>query len=399
MKKPLLLSALLLSTAAGAASAPECAPDNGGIQLPDGFCAVVVADDLGRARHLTVRDNGDLFVALRETKNGGGIVALRDSDGDGRADVERRFADQGGTGIRLRNGFLYFGTPAAILRYPLAAHALEPSGPPQTVAEGFPEQRQHSTKSFAFDGADGLYVNVGAPSNACQQQTRTPGSPGQDPCPQLIRQAGVWRFAADATGQTQTGDGRRYATGIRNAVAIAWNPQAGALFVVQHGRDQLHELWPQRFTVEQNAELPAEELLRVGENTDGGWPYCYHDGRQNKKVLAPEYGGDGDEVGRCADALHPLLAFPAHWAPNDLLFYRGGQFPERYRHGAFIAFHGSWNRAPLEQQGYNVVFAPFKDGQPAGDWEVFAQGFAGGKVIEDSDDARFRPTGLAQGPD
>jgi glucose/arabinose dehydrogenase len=111
-------------------------------------------------------------------------------------------------------------------------------------------------------------------------------------------------------------------------------------------------------------------------------------------VLAPEYGGDGRAVGRCAAVAPPAFAFPAHWAPNALLFYTGTQFPAAYRGGLFVAFHGSWNRAPLPQQGYNVVFLPFAGGRPRGPFQVFADGFRG-----PTPDRTYRPTGLAQGPD
>jgi glucose/arabinose dehydrogenase len=93
------------------------------------------------------------------------------------------------------------------------------------------------------------------------------------------------------------------------------------------------------------------------------------------------------------------MAFPGHLAPNDLLFYTGNMFPERYRNGAFIAFHGSWNRSPLEQKGYFVAFVPFVNGLPSGEMETFADGFAGVKVIKSPNDAVYRPMGLAQGPD
>ena len=92
--------------------------------------------------------------------------------------------------------------------------------------------------------------------------------------------------------------------------------------------------------------------------------------------------------------------FPGHWAPNDLLFYTGNQFPARYKNGAFVCFHGSWNRAPLKQGGYFVAFVPFgKDGKPSGKWEVFAEGFAGGPEIMSPNDAKARPMGLTQGAD
>lgn len=373
-----------------------------GLELPEGFTAELIAQDLGEARHLTVRENGDVYVRLRDMEDGPGIVALRDTDGDGEMDVTEYFGDEeGGTGIDIRDDYLYVSTDQAVYRYELSDEELVPEGEPETVIEDFPDQQSHAAKSFAFDGEGGLYVNVGGPSNACQEESRTEGSAGQDPCPQLERQGGVWRFDADQTGQTQTADGERYATGIRNSVALDWNDAVGNLYVVQHGRDQLHEFWPDLFTQEESAELPAEEFLMVEEaGANFGWPYCYYDQEQEEKVLAPEYGGDGEEIGRCEEFEDPILAFPGHWGPNDLLFYTGEQFPERYRNGAFIAFHGSWNRAPSPQEGYRVVFVPFDGDQPTGDdWEDFALGFAGVETIKSPGDAEHRPMGLAQGPD
>jgi glucose/arabinose dehydrogenase len=93
------------------------------------------------------------------------------------------------------------------------------------------------------------------------------------------------------------------------------------------------------------------------------------------------------------------MAFPAHTAPNDVLFYTGSMFPEKYKNGAFVAFHGSWNRAPQPQEGYHVVFVPFKGSIPSGEWEVFATGFAGVEVVKSPRDAQHRPCGLAQAPD
>jgi glucose/arabinose dehydrogenase len=166
-----------------------------------------------------------------------------------------------------------------------------------------------------------------------------------------------------------------------------------------HNRDQLDTLWPGQFTAEQNAELPAEALLKVSQGANFGWPYCYLDSNAHKLLLNPEYGGDGSKVGRCAQFTQPLLGFPGHWAPNDLLFYGATQFPAKYRGGAFIAFHGSWNRAPLPQKGYNVTFVPFSGGKPSGDYEVFANGFAGKTPLARPNDAAARPDGLAVGPD
>ncbi|NIN72821.1 MAG: sorbosone dehydrogenase [Gemmatimonadetes bacterium] len=391
-----VLAVLALTGLPGAPQGEEgCDPT---ISLPDGFCARIFADSIGRARHIVVAENGDVFVALRRSRGGAavGVVALRDSDGDAKADIRHHFGDFGGTGIALYDGYLYFGANDRVMRYPLPAGSLDPSGALQTIVSGLPDDRSHRDKSIAVTAAGGLYVNIGAPSNACQEESRTPGSPGIDPCPDLERRAGIWRFDADRQGQNQD-DGERFATGLRNVVALTLHPQTGDVYGAQHGRDQLGSIWPDLFTVEDNAEKPSEELVKIERGDDFGWPYCYHDPVLNRLVLAPEYGGDGNAAGRCSSKKEPLVAFPAHWGPNALLFYTGDQFPERYRGGAFIAFHGSWNRAPLPQGGYNVVFVPFAGDEPAGDWEVFADGFAGEEVSPRG--ATHRPSGLAQGPD
>jgi glucose/arabinose dehydrogenase len=258
-------------------------------------------------------------------------------------------------------------------------------------------KRQHATKSFTVDGQGNLYVNIGAYSNACQEEDRTIGSPGMMPCKILDSAGGIWRFKTDRLTQSY-GDGIRFATGLRNVVGLDWNSEINELFVTQHGRDQLNTLYPELYDAETSAMLPAETLYMLEEGDDAGWPYIYYDQIQNKKILAPEYGGDGKKTGG-ENAIDPVMAFPGHLAPNALLFYTGDMFPEKYKNGAFIAFHGSWNRAPEEQEGFNVVFVQFKNGKPSGDWEVFADGFAGIETIQSPDQAAHRPTGLAQGPD
>ncbi|MFZ5608340.1 MAG: PQQ-dependent sugar dehydrogenase [Pseudomonadota bacterium] len=377
---------------------PAQAGESAGITLPPGFHAQIFADNLGRVRHIAVRDDGVVYAALRQKTEEGGIRALRDRDGDGKADDIVAFGDVEGTGLAIAGAYLYFGADDKVLRFRFAGDALIPSGAAEVIVAGFPEQRQHAAKSLALDGQGGLYVNVGAPSNACQEQMRTRGSPGLKPCPQLVRQAGIWRFDAQKPGQTQA-DGKRYVSGIRNAVALDWNRDVGALYFVQHGRDQLSSLWPDYFDDADNAEKPAEEFHRAVPGGDYGWPYSYYDPVIKARMAAPEYGGDGKTRAAPGAAPEPLIAFPAHWAPNDLLFYEGTQFPAGWRGGAFIAFHGSWNRAPLPQAGYNVVFVPMKDGVASGPWQVFADGFKGADPLTSSGEAAYRPMGLGQAPD
>ncbi|UCF41468.1 MAG: PQQ-dependent sugar dehydrogenase [Gemmatimonadota bacterium] len=393
-----LLLLVLAAAPAPAQEEPVCALDNAGLTLPPGFCALAVADGLGRARHLTVARNGDVFVATGRTRQdtaGGGVVVLRDTDGDGVADERVRFGGGTGNDVEFRGGFLYYSTDDAIMRYPWQAGSMEPAGPADTMVSELPARGGHRAKSFVFGSDGAIYVNVGSPSNACQEQQRTVRSPGKDPCEELEQWAGIWRFDPDRPGQRQP-DGSRYATGMRNTVALGVRAQDGELYAAIHGRDQL-TLWPDLFDDAMNAEKPAEEFVRIREGSDFGWPYCYYDPALEQKVLAPEYGGDGRAVGRCAEKDDPLIGFPAHWAPNGIHFYVGNQYPQRYRGGAFIAFHGSWNRAPLPQGGYNVVFAPFDGDEPTGAWEVFADGFAGRELSPRG--AEHRPVGLAEGPD
>lgn len=375
--------------------------DNGGITLPDGFQAVVVAENVGSARQMTVDEDGDIYVALSNANNGNGIAALRDTDGDGVADTTAYFGDYTGTGIALHNGYLYFAPDTAIVRYSMEGADLIPTSEPEMVVTGFPDQGSHAAKPITFDDAGNLYVNIGAPSNACQEEGRTPESPGMDPCPQLEWQGSAWQFDANTTGQTLQEDGHKYATGYRNAVALEWNSGADNLYLVQHGRDQLNTLWPEHFDSTDNAELPAEEFFKVDDGDNFGWPFTYYDQIRGEKMINPEYGGTGETLASDSnyEFENPIQAFPGHWAPNDLLFYHGDQFPEEYSGGAFIAFHGSWNRAPLPQAGYRVTFTPFNGTEVAGEYQTFANGFAGQDVIQSPGQADHRPMGLAEGPD
>jgi glucose/arabinose dehydrogenase len=397
MKHPSLLLAALfalaLTTAHAGLPAPD--PDNGGLVLPPGFRALVVADNLKPLRQLAVAPNGDLYIKTRQA----GIYALRDADGDGRAEIIREFGDGGGTGIALRGEWLYHSTDDHVFRYRLAPGELVPSGEPERIVRDLLNQRQHAAKAFAF-GPDGrLYVEIGAPNNALGEPDRARGAVGQDPTGPLKTYGGFWRFDPDKRDQTQS-DGFHFSTGHRHVLSIALNPVSNRLFVAQHGRDQLNTVAPQHYSAADNAELPAETFHVLTEGADLGWPTTYWDGRTGQRKLNPEYGGDGRNLAEPGKFPDPLVSFPAHWAPMQLAFYTGTQFPARYRHGAFLAFHGSWNRAPEPQKGYNVVFIPFDEkGMPTGKYEVFADGFAGTAEIASPRDAKHRPNGVGVGPD
>jgi glucose/arabinose dehydrogenase len=385
-----------------------CAADNGGITLSPGFCATVFADNLGHARQMVFGPDGTLYVNTwsgtyyhnDKVRPGGFLIALKDSKGDGHADRVERFGptqaqgSAGGTGIRIYNNGLYAEQNDKIIRYPLPTSGIVPTENPQVIVSGLPLTGDHPMHPFAIDEEGHLFIDLGSATNSCQYQNRMPNSPGHQPCTELETRAGIWLYDANKKDQ-HFSPAERYATGLRNGEGFAFD-SAGRLFVTQHGRDQLSQNWPRYFSAQQNAQLPAEEIVLMRKGADYGWPECYYDQLQSKLVLAPDYGGDGKEVGMCANKQTPVAAFPGHWAPNDLLIYAGRAFPAGYQGGAFVAFHGSWNRAPEPQDGYNVVFQPLADGKSAGPFVVFADGFAG--AVKEPGQAAFRPSGLANGP-
>lgn len=389
-------------------------PDNGGLFLPGNFEALVVVDSIGRARHLAVNDNGDIYVKLSYNdamKGAGGTVGLRDLDQDGRADSIVYFGDyidegRSAVGVTIHNGYLYTSTVRRVLRNRLTPGELVPETVTEVVLTDIDEnvvKNWHTTKPLAFDNLGNMYVPFGSPSDACQDLVKygpvgIPGGKGLDPCPELIDHAGIWKFDATKTGLTIR-DGVQFATGIRSVVGMQWNPMDESLYAVGNGIDNFHTIYPDLFTAWQAAVLPSETLMRVTEGSDFGWPYAYYDHMLQKNVLQPGYGGDGKIIGRAGEFDEPVFGFPGHWAPMDVLFYQGNQFPERYKHGVFIAFHGSTDRSPYPQAGYIVCFLPLENGKSNGRWEVFADGFTRIDTVVNTSDAVYRPMGLATGPD
>ena len=373
--------------------------DNAGLTLPTGFGAITVAENLGLTRHIVVTKERIIYLKIMgKVAPGKGIIQLTDTNGDGKSDKITGFGDYGGTGIAIKNNYLYTTSDEEVFRYKLNVNGevINPTEP-EKIITGLKKGNQHQSKSITLDNDNHIYVNIGAYSNSCQEQDRTPGFKGIMPCPILDSAGGIWQFKADQINQSYA-EGIRYATGLRNVMGLDWNSEQNQLFVMQHGRDDLHRLFPNLYTEKENADLPAETMYAINKGDNAGWPYAYFDPFKNKNMLAPEYGGDGKKEGD-KRFVNPAIAFPAHLAPNGLLFYTGKMFPARYMNGTFIAFHGSWNRTPFPQEGYYIVFVPFEKGKPTGKWEIFADGFAGIKVANSFDGVKHRPCGLAQGPD
>ena len=409
----LTISALvgsLMFVAPGRGAAPACPGDDSGLSLPAGFCATVFADGIGHARHLVVSAGGVVYVntwsgsyfANEAPHAGGFLVALKDTSGHGKADVNQRFGPAavdgaaGGTGIAIYKEGLFAEVDDKIVRYPLPAGTMTPRGTPETIVVGMPLGGDHPMHPFAIDANGLMYIDMGSATNSCQPQNRSLESPGLAPCTELATRGGIWSYDANKTGQ-HFSPAERYATGIRNGEGFALDTSGHRILVTQHGRDQLHSNWPAFYELSEEATLPAEELLDLQPGGDYGWPECYYDSRRRSLMQAPEYGGNGREVGNCASKIGPVADFPAHWAPDGMTYYDKKQFPARYQNGLFIAFHGSWNRAPFPQGGYNVVFQTLPGGASPPTCEIFADGFAGPE--KSPDQALHRPTGLAVGPD
>ena len=351
------------------------------LKLPDGFCAKIVADTVGHARQIAVRTNGDIFVArLTSRRDSGGVSAIR-------GDTVAKFGTGATHGLVLASdSSLYISTAHEVLHYRFAKSDLTPFKRVDTIVTGLPSGPVPS-HTLAFDSRGGLLVNVSATGVGCEKRS---------PCPDLATTAGIWRFDTGKKNQTMK-DGARIATGLRDAIAIAVDPRDSSIYAVTHGPDSLHERYPaiDAFTA---ATHPADEMVRVASvRADYGWPYCYYDVVAGTRVQSPEYGGDGKAVGNCDRLIRPVAAFPAHWEPMSLLFPRGTRFPAKYASGAFVAFHGSAHRDPVPEDGYVVVFVPFKNGVPTMAFETFADGFAG--PMKSPTGAQHRPVGLAQGAD
>lgn len=380
--RPLLAAAALAVAACDRDTVTTASGCDASIKLPDGFCATLVTDTAGRARHVAVRSNGDVFVArLASRRDSGGVTSIRGT-------TVMRFGRASHHGLALASdSTLYASTADAILRYRFRGDSLAPRATVDTIVMGLGGGAV-PMHSIVLDHRGNIIVSIPARGSGCGQK---------QPCPDLATSGGIWRFETGKRNQTLQ-DGHRIATGLRNPIALAINPRDTMVYAVTHGPDSLAERY--RMEPYAAASRPGDEMIRVASvRADYGWPYCYFDVIAGTRVQSPEYGGDGKVVGACDRTIRPLMAFPAHWEPMAMVFPGGdkSKLPAKYKDGVFVAFHGSSHRAPLPEAGYVVAFVPFKNGVPTMDFEVFADGFAG--AMASPAGARARPSGLAQGPD
>jgi glucose/arabinose dehydrogenase len=350
--------ALLLGLAV-AGSAMACDRSEADPAVPAGFCASVFADGIGHAGHIAVAPNGDVYVNTWSSRGtdyrnapGGYVVALRDANGDGRADLIQRFGPLhkdgeagGGTGIAVFGDGLYAEDGGKILRYGLHHGTLVPRDDPDVILSGLPDERGHVAHAFAIAPDGGLFVNSGS---------------------------GIWRYSAYKSGQVFS-SAERFATGTPGAPALAMQP-GGLLYA----------------TLQSGEPLGAEVFGSVQAVDDFGWPDCYYDAARREYLPAPAYGGggaqQGENQGECIAVKNRRIAFPPQWAPSGMAFYAGSAFPAKYRGGAFVAFRAPSDSEP-DGQSSLLAFVPFEENRAVTP-EVFATGFAG-----------HRAAGVAAGPD
>lgn len=373
---------------------------DGTFVLPAGFCAELFAENVGPARHVVVTATGDVYVARwREGSRTGGVLALRDTNADGRADIREEFGPEGGSGLALSGNVLFLGAWGKVYRWRLGG-GLKPEDPPDVVVDGIPEL-EHGARSIAVGPDGALYVNIGAPSNACERDYSRRDFRGDDPCQELSYSGGIWRFAAVLSPMKEPHRPTitsRFATGLRHTVALGLDTADGTLYGVPHGIDHLHSWWPASgYSARDAAAKPGETVFRIENGRDYGFPYCLYDPALNRMVTSPAYSRESLEPSRCGSLPRPLAVFAAHSAPLALVVYRGTMFPPRFRAGLFVALHGSLFRAPLDPTGYSVMFVPRHGDGTFGAPEPFADALSARRFPLRG--SRPRPSGLAVGPD
>lgn len=325
-----------------------------GLKAPPGFAISVFADGLKNARILAVAPNGTVYVSRRDQ---GDVLMLRDANGDGRADAPPvSVASRAGMhGLAVHDGKLYMATVKEIFVADILPNGR--LGTPKMIIDDLPDAGQHPNRTIAF-GPDGmLYISVGSTCNACNENNP--------------ENATILRASPDGKQRTI------YASGLRNTIGFAWQPQTGQLWGMDHGIDDLGD------------EQQPEELNRIEQGKRYGWPHAYGSG-DIYPVTTPA-GGISKEAWK-EQSTPMVLGYNAHAAPMQMVFYRGTAFPADYNGDAFVTMRGSWNRKV--PSGYEIVRVHFVDGQ-ASKVEPFVTGF----LTDDRQQHFARPVGLAQAGD
>lgn len=311
-------------------------------KVPEGFTVTKFAGDLKNPRNTYVAPNGDIFVAESNTHGSADRITLfRDADKNGTYETRTIFAENLNQpyGLLILKNKFYIANTDGLYQYPYKTGDTKLTGTGKRIvnlpAGGY---NNHWTRNLIAN-ADGskIYISVGSASNV--------GEHGMDT---EIRRANILEINPDGSGE------RVFASGIRNPVGMDWNPVTKQLWTAVNERDELGD------------GLVPDYVTSVKEGGFYGWPYSYYG-----KIEDPRLKGQKPEL--VAKSIIPDVPVGAHTASLGLVFYNNDKFPEKYRNGAFVGQHGSWNRSILS--GYKVVFIPFKDGKPAGAPQDFLTGF------------------------
>ena len=348
---------------------------------PEGFIVTKYADSLQNPRWMYMLPNGDVLVAESNTphkffekvgaaiiganksndmrKSANRITLLRDTDGDGKPDTRTTFLKDLNLpfGMLLLKDAFYVANTDGLWMYPYKNGQTTITSKGKKILD-LPagKHNRHWTRNIiANPQGTKIYIAIGSGSNVAENGLEEDKD-----------KARIWEINPDGSGL------KVYASGLRNPVGMDWEPVTGSLWVAVNERDELGD------------NLVPDYITSVKENGFYGWPFSYYGQHPDPRIKPEEQ--DSALVRR---AVIPDVSLGAHTASLGLVFYRQTKFPEKYRGGAFIAQHGSWNRSVLA--GYCVLFVPFKNGWPAGKPEAFLTGFI---VNPEKDEVRGRPVGL-----
>lgn len=356
-------------------------PDGKSPVAPAGFSVSKFAGDLTNPRWIYVAPNGDIFVAQSTTEgkkasdvvsgraqsqnmneSPNSILIFRDADNDGKPEIGKVFL----SGLNQPFGMLiigdsfYVANTDGLWKYPYKEGQQKISGPGKKIVElpagGY---NNHWTRNIIANSDNSkIYISVGSGSNV-----------GENGMEHEVRRANILEVNPDGSGE------RIYAAGLRNPVGMDWNPESKQLWTAVNERDELGD------------ELVPDYITSVRDGAFYGWPYAYFG--QNED---PRRKGENPDLVK--KTIVPDLAVGAHTASLGFVFYTAESFPAKYRNGAFIGQHGSWNRSELA--GYKVAFVPFRSGMPSGKMEDFLAGF----IVKDGENEVYgRPVGVAVAKD
>ncbi len=305
------------------------------LRAPAGFRVSVFAEPKGNARMMWTGGDGTIYLTRQEQ---GDVMMLRDRDGDGRAEEMRAIASNLELvhGITIFENKMYLVSPTKVWTADVRADGTIST--PRVIISDLPDGGQHRARQIRVGTDRMLYIGVGSTCNDCDETNK--------------ENATILRATLD--GKTRA----IYAKGLRHTIGFAWHPETKELWGMDMGSD-----W-------KGNDTPPEELNRITENGDYGWPYCYGD-RQPDQITYRDPKGTTKEA-YCTRTVAPALTYTAHSAPTSLTFYTGAQFPAEYRNDAFVTMRGSWNRNP--PSGYKVMRVRFENGKPAR-MEEFLTGF------------------------